>query len=84
MEWSTKMLSFNLPAIKRWDCFIAAIWLQSINGTNFVFSDYSSALKNIMGINQLQLNSLAVEKLWDGLQAWRAGFCQHGLFLPLE
>ena len=74
------MLSFNLPAIKHWDCFIAAIWLQSINGTNFVFSDYSSALKNIMGINQLQLNSLAVASDLGKIMGWTSGLACR--FLP--
>ena len=73
MDHSSKILSFNLLAIKRWTCFIAAIWLQSINGTNFVFSDYSSDLKNIMGINQIQLNSLAVASDLGKVMGWVSG-----------
>jgi hypothetical protein len=80
MDDSSKMLPTKLLSIKRWACFIAAIWLQSINGTNFDFSDYSSDLKKIMGMNQLQLNSLAVASDLGKIMGWVSGLAC--AFLP--
>jgi len=76
----SKVPGSKMVAIKRWTCFVAAIWLQSINGTNFVFSDYSSALKKTMGINQLQLNSLAVASDLGKIMGWVSGLAC--VFLP--
>lgn len=76
----SKVPGSNIVAIKRWTCFVAAIWLQSINGTNFDFSDYSSALKKTMGINQLQLNSLAVASDLGKIMGWVSGLAC--VFLP--
>ncbi|KAH9305953.1 hypothetical protein KI387_010357, partial [Taxus chinensis] len=60
-------------AMKRWICFIAAVWLQSISGTNFVFSNYSSDLKNVLDINQIKLNSLAVASDLGKIMGWVSG-----------
>lgn len=76
----SKVPGCKIVAIKRWTCFVAAIWLQSINGTNFDFSDYSSALKKTMGINQLQLDSLAVASDLGKLMGWVSGLAC--IFLP--
>ncbi|KAH9305954.1 hypothetical protein KI387_010358, partial [Taxus chinensis] len=65
--------SSDTVAVKRWICFIAAVWLQSINGTNFVFSNYSSDLKNVLGINQIKLNSLAVASDLGKTLGWVSG-----------
>ncbi|KAH9305951.1 hypothetical protein KI387_010355 [Taxus chinensis] len=65
--------SSGTVAMKRWICFIAAVWLQSINGTNFVFSNYSSDLKNVLGINQIKLNSLAVASDLGKIMGWVSG-----------
>ena len=70
MDNSGNVIPTELLAIKRWTCFIAAILLQSINGTNFDFSDYSSDLKKDMGINQIQLNSLAVASDLGKVMGW--------------
>ncbi|GLJ10354.1 hypothetical protein SUGI_0126720 [Cryptomeria japonica] len=64
---------YNAVAMKRWICFIVAVWLQSINGTNSVFSDYSSDLKKVMGINQIKLNSLAVASDLGKIMGWVSG-----------
>jgi hypothetical protein len=80
MAGISNMPRSKLLVIKRWGCFIAAIWLQSISGTNFDFSDYSSDLKKIMGINQLQLNSLAVASDLGKLMGWVSGLAC--AFLP--
>eukprot|EP00253_Pinus_taeda_P035672 PITA_35672 len=73
MDDSGKVIPTKLLAIKRWTCFIAAIWLQSINGTNFDFSVYSADLKKFMGINQIQLNSLAVASDLGKVMGWVSG-----------
>eukprot|EP01018_Ginkgo_biloba_P027589 Gb_38917 [translate_table: standard] len=65
---------------KRWINFIAAVWLQTINGTNFDFSDYSSSLKKVMGINQIELNSLAVASDLGKIMGWVSGMAC--MFLP--
>ncbi|KAG8371281.1 hypothetical protein BUALT_Bualt13G0071200 [Buddleja alternifolia] len=43
----------------QWLTLVCAIWLQSINGTNSNFPSYSSQLKRILSISQLQLNNIA-------------------------
>eukprot|EP00253_Pinus_taeda_P001892 PITA_01892 len=80
MAGISKMPPSKLLSIKRWSCFIAAIWLQSVTGTNFDFSDYSSDLKKIMGINQIQLNSLAVASDLGKIMGWVSGLAC--AFLP--
>ncbi|KAL3621372.1 hypothetical protein CASFOL_036284 [Castilleja foliolosa] len=42
--------------------FITAVWVQAVSGNNYSFSNYSDALKSIMSLTQLQLNSLSVAK----------------------
>lgn len=58
-------MGFNLlppsPAGK-WLGFVAAVWVQAISGNNYTFSNYSSALKTLMSLTQLQLNNLSVAK----------------------
>eukprot|EP00250_Pteridium_aquilinum_P033724 c6144_g1_i1 orf=1-219(-) len=54
----------NTPSMvfaKRWAGFVAAIWLMALSGT-YGFSNYSTALKEILGLNQTQLNRLSVAK----------------------
>ncbi|KAA8535998.1 hypothetical protein F0562_028476 [Nyssa sinensis] len=54
-------LSPTSPA-GRWLGFVTAVWVQAISGNNYTFSNYSSALKTIMNLTQLQLNNLSVAK----------------------
>ncbi|GFP89035.1 uncharacterized membrane protein ymr155w [Phtheirospermum japonicum] len=54
-------LSPPSPAGK-WLGFITAVWVQAISGNNYTFSNYSDALKSLMSLTQLQLNSLSVAK----------------------
>ncbi|GLJ10353.1 hypothetical protein SUGI_0126700 [Cryptomeria japonica] len=63
----------NSAAVKRCICMVAAIWLQSVNGTNFIFSNYSSDLKKTMGINQTRLNNLAVASDLGKFTGWVSG-----------
>ncbi|MQL98266.1 hypothetical protein Taro_030971 [Colocasia esculenta] len=46
----------------KWLGFVTAVWVQSISGNNYTFSNYSDALKSLMGLTQLQLNNLSVAK----------------------
>ncbi|XP_061354309.1 protein NUCLEAR FUSION DEFECTIVE 4 isoform X2 [Gastrolobium bilobum] len=43
----------------QWLSLIGSIWLQAINGTNTNFPAYSSQLKQLLSMSQVQLNNLA-------------------------
>ncbi|KAI3975860.1 hypothetical protein MKX01_030705 [Papaver californicum] len=47
---------------RKWLGFVTAIWVQAISGNNYTFANYSGALKVLMHLTQLQLNSLSVAK----------------------
>ncbi|KAK4792682.1 hypothetical protein SAY86_023117 [Trapa natans] len=66
---------------QKWLSLVAVIWLQSISGTNFNFPAYSSQLKKMMGISQLQLNDLAFASDTGKLLGWLSGVA--ALHLPL-
>ncbi|KAK1304711.1 hypothetical protein QJS10_CPB11g01975 [Acorus calamus] len=46
----------------KWLGFVTAVWVQSISGNNYTFSNYSDSLKTLMSLTQLQLNTLSVAK----------------------
>ncbi|KAL5561172.1 hypothetical protein UlMin_030919 [Ulmus minor] len=46
----------------KWLGFVTAVWVQAISGNNYTFSNYSDALKTLMNLTQLELNSLSVAK----------------------
>ncbi|AQK80475.1 Major facilitator superfamily protein [Zea mays] len=46
----------------RWLGLVTAAWVHCISGNNYTFSNYSHALKTLMGLTQLQLNGLSVAK----------------------
>eukprot|EP00250_Pteridium_aquilinum_P016356 c23064_g1_i2 orf=23-1426(-) len=46
---------------RRWSGFVVAIWLMAFSGS-YGFPNYSTALKNVLGLNQKQLNRLSVAK----------------------
>ncbi|PKA66378.1 hypothetical protein AXF42_Ash007075 [Apostasia shenzhenica] len=46
----------------KWLGFVTAVWVQCISGNNYTFSNYSHAVKSLMGLTQLQLNNLSVAK----------------------
>ncbi|KAL1565777.1 hypothetical protein AAHA92_01461 [Salvia divinorum] len=58
---------------RHWLGLVAAMWLQSINGTNSNFPAYSSELKRILSISQLQLNNLAFASDAGKLLGWISG-----------
>lgn len=59
--------------VQKWMSFVAAIWIMAISGTNFDFSIYSSDLKRVLNINQIELNNLAEASDLGKLLGWVAG-----------
>ncbi|KAL0458846.1 UNVERIFIED_CONTAM: protein NUCLEAR FUSION defective [Sesamum latifolium] len=57
----------------QWLSLVATMWLQSINGANSDFSAYSSELKRILSISQLDLNNLASASDAGKLLGWISG-----------
>jgi len=58
---------------RKWMILVATIWVQAFTGTNFDFSAYSSALKSVLGISQVQLNYLAVASDLGKVFGWSSG-----------
>ncbi|KAI3888907.1 hypothetical protein MKX03_009862 [Papaver bracteatum] len=58
---------------RKWMILVAAIWIQAFTGTNFDFSAYSSNLKSVLGISQVQLNYLATASDLGKLFGWSSG-----------
>ncbi|KAK9665011.1 hypothetical protein RND81_14G084000 [Saponaria officinalis] len=65
----------------QWLSLVGVIWLQSINGTNSNFPAYSSELKKLLSLSQLQLNNLALASDAGKLFGCFAGFA--AIYLPL-
>lgn len=60
---------------------IGTIWLQSTSGTNSNFPAYSSQLKQLLSLSQLQLNNLALASDAGKLLGWFSGIA--AVYLPL-
>nr|XP_007134343.1 hypothetical protein PHAVU_010G039600g [Phaseolus vulgaris]ESW06337.1 hypothetical protein PHAVU_010G039600g [Phaseolus vulgaris] len=58
---------------RKWVVLVALIWVQALTGTNFDFSSYSSDLKSVLGITQLQLNYLSVASDMGKAFGWCSG-----------
>ncbi|OMO82952.1 Nodulin-like protein [Corchorus capsularis] len=69
------------PIALQWLSLVGIIWLQSINGTNSNFPAYSSQLKLLLSISQLQLNNLAFASDAGKLFGWLSGIAAD--YLPL-
>ncbi|KAJ4719097.1 protein NUCLEAR FUSION DEFECTIVE 4 [Melia azedarach] len=67
--------------LHQWLSLVGAIWLQSINGTNSNFPSYSSQLKQLLSISQIQLNNLAFASDAGKLLGWLSGVA--AVYLPL-
>lgn len=65
----------------RWLGLVGVIWLQAISGTNLDFSAYSSQLKSLLSISQVQLNNLAFASDAGKLLGWLSGIALQ--YLPL-
>lgn len=66
---------------KQWLCLVATIWLQSISGTNSNFPAYSSQLKHLLSISQIQLNHLAFASDAGKILGWLSGIAAS--YVPL-
>ncbi|CAN1306412.1 Protein NUCLEAR FUSION DEFECTIVE 4 [Linum perenne] len=60
---------------------VATIWIQAFTGTNFDFSAYSSQLKSVLGISQVELNYLAVASDLGKVFGWSSGLAL--MYFPL-
>lgn len=60
---------------------VAVIWIQAFTGTNFDFSAYSSEMKKVLGISQVQLNYLAVASDMGKVFGWSSGLAL--MYFPL-
>ncbi|XP_058110552.1 protein NUCLEAR FUSION DEFECTIVE 4 [Magnolia sinica] len=69
------------PSSLQWLSLVAIIWLQSINGTNSDFPAYSSEIKRLLSISQVQLNNLAFASDAGKLLGWVSGIA--AAHLPL-
>ncbi|XWS71920.1 hypothetical protein CRYUN_Cryun03dG0179900 [Craigia yunnanensis] len=67
--------------ILQWLSLVGIIWLQSINGTNSNFPAYSSQLKHLLSISQIQLNNLAFASDAGKLFGWLSGIAAE--YLPI-
>ncbi|GAV65324.1 Nodulin-like domain-containing protein [Cephalotus follicularis] len=58
---------------RKWMILVATTWVQAFTGTNFDFSSYSSTLKTVLGISQVQLNYLSVASDMGKAFGWCSG-----------
>ncbi|RZB50832.1 Protein NUCLEAR FUSION DEFECTIVE 4 isoform B [Glycine soja] len=65
----------------QWLSLVGIIWLQAIIGTNTNFPTYSSQLKQLLSISQVQLNNLAFASDAGKLFGWFSGLAS--IYLPL-
>ncbi|ESW18843.1 hypothetical protein PHAVU_006G075300 [Phaseolus vulgaris] len=65
----------------QWLSLVGTIWLQAIIGTNTNFPAYSSQLKQLLSISQVQLNNLAFASDAGKLFGWFSGLAS--IYLPL-
>ncbi|XP_057842756.1 protein NUCLEAR FUSION DEFECTIVE 4 [Cryptomeria japonica] len=63
----------NLEA-KKWMNLVGLLWIQVFTGTNFDFSAYSTTLKQVLQISQVQLNNLAVASDLGKVFGWISGY----------
>lgn len=68
---------------RKWAALVATIWIQAFTGTNFDFSAYSSDLKSVLGVSQVQLNYLAVASDMGKAVGWSSGLALLCLPLPV-
>ncbi|KAK7276089.1 hypothetical protein RIF29_17222 [Crotalaria pallida] len=65
----------------QWLSLVGMIWLQAINGTNTNFPAYSSQLKQLLSMSQVQLNNLAFASDAGKLFGFFSGMA--AVYLPL-
>lgn len=65
--------------VRKWAGFVSAIWLMIFSGC-YVFPNYSTALKEVLGINQKLLNGLSIaEDVGDSVGGIIAGILSNHL-----
>ncbi|XP_076959191.1 protein NUCLEAR FUSION DEFECTIVE 4-like [Bidens hawaiensis] len=57
----------------KWTVLAAAIWIQAFTGTNFDFPSYSTQLKSVLQISQVELNYLSMASDFGKLFGWCSG-----------
>ncbi|KAL4565067.1 hypothetical protein LXL04_029149 [Taraxacum kok-saghyz] len=65
---------------RKWAVLVAMIWIQAFSGTNFDFPSYSSQVKSVLKITQVQLNYLSMASDFGKLFGWCSGVLL--LYLP--
>ena len=66
---------------RNWMFLHATVMIQAFTGTNFDFSAYSSELKEVLGVSQVQLNYLATASDLGKAFGWSSGLAL--MYLPL-
>ncbi|KAL4592976.1 hypothetical protein LXL04_005985 [Taraxacum kok-saghyz] len=66
---------------RKWMILMATIWIQAFTGTNFDFSAYSSELKKVLDVSQVQLNYLATASDLGKAFGWSSGLAL--MYLPI-
>ncbi|KAK6129831.1 hypothetical protein DH2020_036417 [Rehmannia glutinosa] len=66
---------------RKWMILVATIWIQAFTGTNFDFSAYSSEMKAVLGVSQVQLNYLATASDLGKAVGWSSGLAL--MWMPL-
>ncbi|RRT71260.1 hypothetical protein B296_00007910 [Ensete ventricosum] len=65
----------------RWLVFVAAMWVQAVAGTGYLFGSLSPVIKSSLGYNQRQIARLGVAKdLGDSIGFLAGSLCE---ILPL-
>ena len=60
---------------------VGALWIQACASSNFDFVEYSSTLKQVLEIRQVQLNNLAVASDLGKTLGWIAGYAMRRMAL---
>ncbi|KAK4488664.1 hypothetical protein RD792_004435 [Penstemon davidsonii] len=60
---------------RKWMILVATIWIQAFTGTNLDFSSYSTNLKSVLDISQVELNYLSVASDMGKAFGWCSGVC---------
>nr|XP_043630895.1 protein NUCLEAR FUSION DEFECTIVE 4-like [Erigeron canadensis] len=58
---------------KKWTVLVATMWIQAFTGTNFDFPSYSTQLKTVLEISQVELNYLSMASDFGKLFGWCSG-----------
>lgn len=75
-----KVLVMPRTSILQWLSLVGVVWVQSISGTNTNFPAYSSQLKHVLSMSQVQVNNLAFASDAGKLLGWFSGVA--AVYLP--